>query len=320
MKKMLFFTFFIIAVPSFFILNKYKEENYFYEKNKNDKIEIEKEKEEIKEKNIEIKVLQTKSNKIIKLNIEEYVKGVIAGEMPLTFNEEALKAQAVAARTYALRRINENNKYDVVDTVMNQVYLSDESLKEKLGLNYEFYLEKIENVIKETKGEYVDYNGTYADTLFFSTSVGSTENSEEIFGTKVSYLQSVSSEWDEEVSPVYKEKNTFSRNTFCNKLNLNDCSKVYVNIVNKTSTGRIKNIIINNKNFTGTEVAYNLGIRSNYFDIYIENNNVVVETKGFGHGVGMSQYGAEGMANNGYTYKEILTHYYQGTTIKNLYV
>ena len=320
MKKMLFFTFIIIAVPSFFILNKYKEENYFYEKNKNDKIEIEKEKEEIKEKNIEIKVLQTKSNKIIKLNIEEYVKGVIAGEMPLTFNEEALKAQAVAARTYALRRINENNKYDVVDTVMNQVYLSDETIKQKLGSNYEFYLEKIENVIKETKGEYVDYNGTYADTLFFSTSVGSTENSEEIFGTKVSYLQSVSSEWDEEVSPVYKEKNIFSRNTFCNKLNLNDCSKVYVNIVNKTSTGRIKNIIINNKNFTGTEVAYNLGIRSNYFDIYIENNNIVVETKGFGHGVGMSQYGAEGMANNGYTYKEILTHYYQGTTIKNLYV
>lgn len=320
MKKMLFFTFFIIAVPSFFILNKYKEENYFYEKNKNDKIEIEEEKDEIEEKNIEIKVLQTKSNKIIKLNIEEYVKGVIAGEMPLTFNEEALKAQAVAARTYALRRINENNKYDVVDTVMNQVYLSDESLKEKLGSNYEFYLEKIENVVKETKGEYVDYNGTYADTLFFSTSVGSTENSEEIFGTKVSYLQSVSSEWDEEVSPVYKEKNTFSRNTFCNKLNLSDCSKVYVNIVNKTSTGRIKNIIINNKNFTGTEVAYYLGIRSNYFDIYIENNNIVVETKGFGHGVGMSQYGAEGMANNGYTYKEILTHYYQGTTIKNLYV
>lgn len=320
MKKMLFFTFIIIAVPSFFILNKYKEENYFYEKNKNDKIEIEEEKEEIKEKNIEIKVLQTKTNKIIKLNIEEYVKGVIAGEMPLTFNEEALKAQAVAARTYALRRINENNKYDVVDTVMNQVYLSDETIKQKLGSNYEFYLEKIENVIKETKGEYVDYNGTYADTLFFSTSVGSTENSEEIFGTKVSYLQSVSSEWDEEVSPVYKEKNIFSRNEFCNKLKLSDCSKVYVNIVNKTSTGRIKNIIINNKNFTGTEVAYNLGIRSNYFDIYIENNNIVVETKGFGHGVGMSQYGAEGMANNGYTYKEILTHYYQGTTIKNLYV
>ena len=79
------------------------------------------------------------------------------------------------------------------------------------------------------------------------------------------------------------------------------------------------NEIINNKKFTGTDVAYLLGIKSNYFDIYIENDSVVVETKGFGHGVGMSQYGAEGMANNGYNYKEILEHYYQGTTIKNLY-
>ena len=84
----------------------------------------------------------------------------------------------------------------------------------------------------------------------------------------------------------------------------------------------LRNIVkeINNKIFTGTEVAYYLRVRSNYFYIYIENNNVVVKTKGFGHGVGMSQYGAEGMANNGYTYKEILEHYYQGTTIKNLNV
>ena len=78
--------------------------------------------------------------------------------------------------------------------------------------------------------------------------------------------------------------------------------------------------MINNKKFTGEEVAYYLSVRSNYFDIYIENNNVIVKTKGFGHGVGMSQYGAEGMAINGYSYKEILEHYYQGTTIKNLYV
>ena len=170
-----------------------------------------------------------------------------------------------------------------------------------------------------TRGEYVDYKGTYADTLFFSTSTGSTENSEEIFGTKVAYLQSVSSYWDEETSPVYKEKNVFTRDKFCKKLNITGCTLININILNETTTGRIKNLIINNKKFTGTDVAYLLGIKSNYFDIYIENDSVVVETKGFGHGVGMSQYGAEGMANNGYNYKEILEHYYQGTTIKNLY-
>ncbi len=309
MKKMLFLTIILIAVPSFFMLN-YKQE-----------IDIVKEEKSNKTKeNITIRVLQTNKNKIIELDLEDYVKGVIAGEMPISFEMEALKAQAVAARTYAVRRINKNKKYDVVDTVMNQVYLDDNTLKKRWKDNYDIYMNKINTIIKETEGEYVDYNGTYADTLFFSTSVGNTENSEEIFGNKISYLQSVSSEWDKEVSPVYEEKNIFTREVFCNKLGLKDCSKIYISIINQTSTGRIKTIEINNKKFTGTEVAYYLGIRSNYFSIYIENNNVVVSTRGFGHGVGMSQYGAEGMAINGYLYKEILEHYYQGTTIKNLYV
>ena len=311
MKKMLFLTIIFIAVPSFFILTNYEEETVlkqFIEEKTNNNNEI------------LIKVKQTNKNKIIEIDIEDYVRGVLAGEMPISFELEALKAQAVAARTYGLRRISRNNKYDVVDTVMNQVYKDDETLKQTWGNNYDTYMHKIKKAVEETRGEYVDYNGTYADTLFFSTSVGNTENSEEIFGTKISYLQSVSSEWDEEVSPVYEEKNIFTRENFCKKLNLRDCSKIYVNVLEETSTGRIKKIEINNKKFTGAEVAYCLGVRSNYFYIYIENNNVVVETKGFGHGVGMSQYGAEGMANNGYTYKEILEHYYQGTTIKNLNV
>jgi len=311
MKKMLALTIIFIAVPSFFILTNYEEEK---------NLEIKQEEKQKEKQNILIKVNQTSKNKIIEIDLEDYVRGVLAGEMPISFDIEALKAQAVAARTYGVKRISKTNKYDVVDTVMNQVYLDDETLKQKWGTNYETYMNKIKEAVEKTKGEYVDYNGTYADTLFFSTSVGNTENSEEIFGTKVSYLRSVSSEWDEEVSPVYEEKNIFTRDTFCKKLGLTDCSKIYVNILNETSTGRIKQIKINDKIFTGTEVAYYLGIRSNYFYIYIENDNVVVKTKGFGHGVGMSQYGAEGMSINGYTYKEILEHYYQGTTIKNLYV
>lgn len=313
MRKMLFLTIIFIAVPSFFILTNYKEEKQLEKK----------EEQEIQndiQNDVLIRVKQTNKNKIVEIDIEDYVRGVLAGEMPISFELEALKAQAVAARTYGLKRINNSNNYDVVDTVMNQVYIDDIDLKQRWGSNYENYMNKIIKAVEETQGEYVDYNGTYADTLFFSTSVGNTENSEEIFGTKISYLQSVSSEWDEEVSPVYEEKNVFTREQFCNKLNLKDCSKIYVNVLDETSTGRIKKIEINNKTFTGTEVAYYLGVRSNYFYIYIENNNVVVKTKGFGHGVGMSQYGAEGMASNGYTYKEILEHYYQGTTIKNLNV
>ena len=310
MKKMLFLTIILIAVPSFFIFS-----------NNIEKVE---KKEQTNEKNtkeeVKIRVLQTNKNRIIEVNLEDYVRGVISGEMPITFQLEALKAQALAARTYALKRINKSSKYDVVDTVMNQVYIDDDTLKIKWGNNYETYMNKVKKAIESTKGEYVDYNGSYADTLFFSTSVGNTENSEEIFGTKISYLRSVPSEWDEEVSPVFEEKKIFTREEFCKKLNLENCSKIYINVTNETSTGRIKKVEINNKKFTGTEVAYSLGIRSNYFNVYIENNKVVVITRGFGHGVGMSQYGAEGMAINGYSYKEIIEHYYSGTTIKNLYV
>ena len=121
--------------------------------------------------------------------------------------------------------------------------------------------------------------------------------------------------WDEETSPVYKEKNVFTRDKFCKKLNITGCTLININILNETTTGRIKNLIINNKKFTGTDVAYLLGIKSNYFDIYIENDSVVVETKGFGHGVGMSQYGANGMANEGYNYIDILNHYYTNVSI-----
>ena len=309
MKKMLFLTILIIAVPSFFILLNKKEDKTY-----NPKEEL------VLKDNINIRVLQVNKNKILELDLEDYVRGVIAGEMPISFDIEALKAQAVAARTYALRRINVNNKYDVVDTVMNQVYIDDEALKLKWGNRYEEYMLKINNAVNSTKGEYVDYNGTYADTLFFSTSVGNTENSEEVFGNKVSYLRSVSSEWDSEVSPVYEESKIFTRDEFCNKLGLIDCSKIYFSILDSTSTGRIKKLTINNKTFSGSTVAYYLGIRSNYFNIKIENNKVVITTRGFGHGVGMSQYGAEGMASNGYLYKEILEHYYKGTKIKNLYV
>lgn len=312
MKRVFSITLLFILVPSFFILLMYKEESIIKEKVKENIVTSSNEEKYIK-------VKQTSQNKIIEVEIEDYVMGVIAGEMPISFNIEALKAQAVAARTYAIRRINKNNTYDVVDTVMNQVYLDDTTLKNKWGTNYNTYMNKIKKAVEDTKGEYVDYNGSYADTLFFSTSTGNTENSEEIFGTKVSYLQSVNSYWDEEESPVFMEKNTFTRDEFCKLLNLSDCSLINVNITNETTTGRIKNLKINNKNFTGSEVAYLLQIKSNYFDISIENNEVLVVTKGFGHGVGMSQYGANGMANNGYNYKEILEHYYQGTTIKNLY-
>lgn len=315
MKRVLNIALVFILLPSFFMIVLYKEENI--KTNITDTNIVSAVSSEVSNKYIKVK--QVSKNKIVKLDIEDYVKGVIAGEMPLYFNIEALKAQAVAARTYAVRRINENSSYDVVDTVMNQVYLDNDTLKSKWGSNYNKNMEIINNVVDSTRGEYVDYNGSYADTLFFSTSTGTTENSEEIFGNKVAYLKSVSSVWDEEESPVFEEQTTYSRDEFCKLLAINDCSKIYITILDETSTGRVKSLTVNNKSFTGSNFAYSLGIRSNYFSVKIVDNKVVVTTKGYGHGVGMSQYGANGMANNGYNYEQILMHYYQGTTIKNIY-
>lgn len=265
-----------------------------------------------------IKVKQVSKNEIVELNLEDYLIGVLAGEMPVNFEEEALKAQAVVARTYALRRVKESNTYDVVDTTKNQVYLDDEYLKKSWGNNYEKNMKKIKKAVKETSHECIFYGNKLIDALFFSTSVGMTENSEEIFKNSIPYLRSVSSTWDEEVSPVFKENYTFELEKFYKLLNLPYNKKLEVEKVLVTSTGRVKEIKINGVRFTGTKVQQLLKLKSNYFIITKVGNNVKIETKGYGHGVGMSQYGANGMAKEGYSYKEIIDHYYQDVELKKI--
>ena len=264
-----------------------------------------------------IKVKQVSKNEIIELDLEEYLVGVVAGEMPISFEEEALKAQAVVARTYALRRVK-GNDYDVVDTTKNQVYLDEESLKKAWGSNYEKNISKIRKAVNETSHECIFYGDNLIDALFFSTSVGMTENSEEIFSNKLPYLRSVSSVWDENVSPVYSEKYSFSLTEFYELLNLPYKEKFTIEKTSATSTGRVKEIKINGVKFTGQKVQQLLGLRSNHFTISKIGKKVEIETKGYGHGVGMSQYGANGMAKEGYNYREIIDHYYQDVELKKI--
>lgn len=265
-----------------------------------------------------IKVKQVSKNEIVELDLEEYLVGVVAGEMPISFEEEALKAQAVVARTYALRRVKESNEYDVVDTTKNQVYLDQERLKKAWGTNYEKNLAKIKKAVAETSHECIFYNDKLIDALFFSTSVGYTENSEEIFKNNLPYLRSVDSKWDETASPVFKENYKMSLTKFYELLNLPYNKELKISKTLVTSTGRVKEILINDKKFTGTAIQQALGLRSNYFEITIKGNQVLIETKGYGHGVGMSQYGANGMAKEGYSYQEIIEHYYQDIEIKKI--
>ncbi|MEG2232471.1 MAG: stage II sporulation protein D [Bacilli bacterium] len=270
------------------------------------------------EKSIVVRVKREQTNTIEKVYLEDYITGVLAGELPITFSGEAFKAQAVAARSYVLKKMqyNVNNDYDVVDTISNQVYLDSSYLKKAWGNKYIEKINKIKKVVLDTTGEYLTYDGNVIDAFFFSTSVGYTENSEDIFTNKVPYLRSVKSQWDRDVSPVFKDEAQFSLYDFYLKLNLDYQDKIKLKILETTSTGRIKKIDINGTIFLGNNVVSKLGLRSTYFDIKQNNDNVLIQTKGYGHGVGMSQYGAEGMARLGFNYEEILKYYYKDVVLE----
>ena len=270
--------------------------------------------------NLIIRVKRSSKNIIEEIPFEEYIIGVLAGEMPVSFEKEALKAQAVAARSYAITKMkqNVNNEYDVIDTISNQVYLDDASLRNSWGASYEKNIAKIKEVVSETYGEYLVYNGEVVNAFFFSTSVGKTENCEDVFGSKVPYLVSVPSTWDEEVSPVFSVNNKYSLNDFYAGLDLPYSPKIDIKVLDTTSTGRVKKISINGVIFTGSDVAKKLSLKSAFFKIEKEGDYVYINTKGYGHGVGMSQYGALGMAKKGYKYKDILKHYYTGVEIAKM--
>ena len=267
-----------------------------------------------------IRVKRVNGGSIDNISLEEYIVGVLAGEMPIYFELEALKAQAVAARSYALKRMeyNKDNEYDVVDSIMNQVYLDRDYLKEAWGSSYTSNINKLIRAVNETSGEYLDYDGGIADALFFSTSNGYTENSDVVFSFDVPYLKSVDSKWDESVSSVFYSSITISVSDFLQKMKISNSDKVVFSDIVKSDTGRVISININGVDFKGMDVYNNLGLKSLDFSLEQVGSNVVINTSGYGHGVGMSQYGALGMAKNGYNYRDILFHYYTGVTIKKI--
>ncbi len=264
-----------------------------------------------------IRVLDEKTGQITEIPFEDYIKGVVASEMPTTFELEALKAQAVASRSYATYQMNGNKTkdYDVTNTTTNQVYKTENQLKQIWKEEYPEKINKIKKAVTETENQILTYNNQVVNAMFFSTSTGVTENSEEIFSSKVPYLRSVSSKWDEE-SPSYQDTYKLTLNDFYNKLSLPYNQTITITNIEKTTTGRTKKLNINGQTINGRQLAQKLSLRSNYFDITQNEENITITTKGFGHGVGMSQYGANGMAKEGYKYDQILKYYYQNTEIK----
>lgn len=304
MKKILIITAVIISIPFFVVIvfnhdKKVKEISLDYVSN------------------IVVRVKRS-SGSIDNVFLEDYVVGVIAGEMPVSFHEEALKAQAVASRSYVLRRIGNNNDYDVVDTVSNQVYIDNDELKREWGNRYIEYINKIRKVVNDTSMEYLEYNGEVIDAMFFSTSNGYTEDAEVVFYEDLPYLRSVESIYDKDVSPVFYNTSTMSLQEFYERLGLVYNKYLKIDIIDKSSSGRIIRLKINGKEFLGRDLYNKLGLRSCDFSIELVGDNINIKTKGYGHGVGLSQYGALGMAMKGYSYRDILKHYYVGTNIKKL--
>lgn len=241
-----------------------------------------------------------------KILLDDYLLGVVAGEMPASFEIEAIKAQVVACRTFVYSRL-----LSVDNTTNTQVYLSDEQMKKSWSNQYDEYKQKVQKAIQETKGEIMTYQGECISALFYSSSNGKSENVENYFeGSQKSYLVSVDSPWDEKYDSAFTREKRFSKSELDRLF-----GEFSYSDVTHYPSGRVNTIKINDHVYTGRQVREKLQLASSDFTIKNEKNEYVFITKGSGHGVGMSQYGAQGMAKEGYSYKDILKHYYQGIEI-----
>ena len=298
--------------------------------------EVNKDENEIKEKKEEeynyskygkIKLLHKDTNEIEEMNLDDYLLGVVSSEMPAYFDIEALKAQAVVARTYTIYTIENSRKHDDADICSDskccQAWISKEDrLSRWEDDTKEEYWNKIEEAVNSTKGKVIKYNGEVIDAFFHSNSGGKTENVSTVWGGKdLPYLKSVETSGEDAYSQFASEV-ILSKEEFENKIkgkypdftinyNEEDCIK----IIEFTSGNRVRTIKIGNLNLSGVEVRTILGLKSANFNVLIENDNIKFSVKGYGHGVGMSQTGADSLAKQGKKYEEIIKHFYSDVEI-----
>lgn len=256
------------------------------------------------------------------LPLEEYVIGVVAGEMPIDFHDEALRAQAIAARTYVLRT-TDGGKKPIEATVSAQVYKTAAERKERWGKNYKQHEKKLREIVATTVGDTIVYGDEMITAMFFSTSNGKTETAQNYSGNPVPYLQSVESPGEEVVAAEVEKRIEMPIVKWNEALGSEWKADRFKSLqLVRNHTGRVQKAISTGFEMSGREMREALGLASTDFDIAydITNENVLITTKGYGHGVGMSQYGAEAFAQKGWTAENILTYYYSGTTIKKFVV
>ncbi len=264
-----------------------------------------------------ISVYSSKTGKVTEEDIEEYLVGVVTAEMPALYEDEALKAQAVAARSYILsKKGTENPDHKdaevCTDPAHCKAYTALAEAKENWGRDFEKYHNKIKTAVEATKGEYISYNGETAVACFYAVSGGRTENASDVWGGDTPYLRSVESPGDLNYDNL-KASVSVSNDEAMSVLGVDS---LRIGDVKRTEGGSVKTIQIGGKVFTGTEIRSLFKLNSANFEVQTTDKEVVFTTTGKGHGVGMSQFGANQMAKEGKTYREILCHYYRGVDIE----
>lgn len=269
----------------------------------------------------EVTLYLSKSDQKISMALEEYIIGTVAAEMPASFEMEALKAQAVCARTYALNRLFYEKKYrldaDLSDDITCcQAYVSVGEFRQRHPSTPDKYLEKIREAVAATRGQIMLYQNEPLDALYSSTCGGRTENASESGGSDLPYLKAVDCPYCQ-ASPRYMNKQTYSGAYIRQQLGLNG-KGFKVNILKATASGRIRQVKINDQVFSGEKLRSSLGLSSTWCSFQVNGDSMVIYSRGYGHGIGLCQFGANGMAKAGYDYRQILHHYYQDFDLHQL--
>ena len=264
---------------------------------------------------------------ILEVGAQDYLTGVVLCEMPASFEPEALKAQAVAARTFLWKQAQSAKHADAdvcADSACCQAWMSEQALREKYGDAYNEAVQKAKQAVLQTAGEVLTYNGALIDATYFSCSGGSTEAAAAVWGTDVPYLQPVESP-GEEAAARYESEATFGLDEFRSIITganeaavLGENPDTWLGEITYTEGGGVGTAVIGGAAFTGVELRQLFGLNSTKFTLELTQAGAKFHVLGFGHRVGMSQYGAENMAENGFSYRVILQYYYQNTRIKKL--
>lgn len=279
-----------------------------------------------------VRVYLTGERKIETVPLEAYVRGVVAAEMPLDFEPAALEAQALAARTYIVRRLLNGDRTGVpaagegavvTDTTTHQVYRPQAEMAALQKADPKAWA-KADEAAKRTQGKILAYSGEPIEALFFSSSNGYTENSEDVFPDKLPYLRSVASPWDREAVADWMDTREMTLQEFYKKLGVSGTvlagksAAKSVRVAERTAGQRVKTLQVGSQAISGTDARDKLGLKSAAFDVTATGRNVVITTYGSGHGVGMSQWGAEAMAKRGRTAEQIVEYYYTGVGIEEV--